>query len=222
MNKARVYNDQKHRRHIKPNIFIEYNLWIVLVVVIALVVTFFIRRDELIGFNPETDTSSEECDYIIQSPIDNEYYCMNYYNKEEGGSAQGHQLKKWRSKTKCELNPNDEGCVCDEYKDNIVGSWKQCYDGNCMEGDIILINDSITHQETKINHHSNCIKAHENPKKTLSDLNCGELTEEYLKEEKDYCPWGQFWFLCFGQWGNRYGSKEGILMEYLGRCYGRL
>lgn len=148
----------------KQNIFREYNLWVVLVVVIVLIGIFFIRRDELLGFNPETDVCEVwQLDWDEHQLLSNDEYETYLrlqhpflYNPEDW-SIQWH-CSEWRSKNKCELNPNDEkNCICDEYNDNVVGSWKQCFGETCIEGEIVLINEA----RVMINHHSNCAKAHE-------------------------------------------------------------
>ncbi len=88
----------------------------------------------------------------------------------------------WRNKNKCELNPNTEGCVCDEFE---IPNIEYCNDlkrkrslicdtvnsTNPYQIDIEWCNWKQYQIKQKCNT-NNCIKAH---KKTLEDLSCNAL-----------------------------------------------
>jgi len=97
-------------------------------------------------FNPDTDVCLEWsacnknnhiCSYptILGEESVNDFIEMNpHYDWEK-------LCKLWRPKTKCELNPEDEGCICDEYK-QIQNYKKHYFDGNAeviMNGSEVIV-----------------------------------------------------------------------------------
>lgn len=130
----------------KPSTFLIIVLLVLMVYILfAAIFDWFPLKEK---FNPdkhiileiERGFLEEDC-YKISNPIDNEYVCWipdiykdGYnrapknredflsYNKSEG-SRSGRGILKWRPKTICELNPEAEGCLCDEYEKWNVSSY---------------------------------------------------------------------------------------------------
>lgn len=107
---------------------------------------------------------------------------------------------KWHPKSKCELNPNDESCVCDEYEIKVLGKNICGYSFQLVEEN--RYNCQITKNVTT----DNCIKAHE---PTIHDLTCEELKEGFMY------PCGRN-SICLSTTA---GDKEKeYLLEILERC----
>ena len=159
-------------------------------------------------FNPEKDVCEEYNCYDKTVSLD------NY------GNCNGTCIK-WHTMNKCELNINDVNCVCDEYEEEIwqADYWYIMCDTNTGGGRTITGNKSYVEYEfNKFNdpdgncrggetlphilsgNSSKCIKSH---KKTLKDLTCAELLNDYSKPNIHR---------------SKLGNDKEILIEFLKRC----
>lgn len=138
-------------------------------------------------FNPDEDTVTEKCDYLVQSEISGEWFCMNYWGSSL--SARGNRVSEWRQKTHCELDPNDEeNCVCEEknYVDGdecfpreideqLTFRWGLLDAVGIIEGNMCLDENNTWGLTIKLN----CIKSREKKKFKEGD---------WLIFNKDYQP----------------------------------
>lgn len=170
---------------------ISINAVVLLILILAIAISSlglgFIRGMFDTEFNPETDVCIEfsccNLEHINNDALCNQNKLVPEYDNECMSSMVA-ECEEWRPKTKCELNPNDENCVCDEYiiqnkrychkitikkiycltKDNHVCLMNyNCYSdnidtNNCWAGDIEYKEEcsNFTLVNTSI-----CIKAHE-------------------------------------------------------------
>lgn len=143
-------------------------------------------------FNPETDVCESwndqyiglrKCEKVDLPLKQTKGYCC--YNYEEGGIGcmPVKYCLKWRPKNPCELNPNNEDCVCDEYEREElykINGWycNQCEDkrddcsGFDFKGNYTYVNQKYEEYSGKgncggisgitlVQDKGNCIKAHE-------------------------------------------------------------
>jgi hypothetical protein len=166
---------------------------IVLLIIAVLSFIFFVHKD---SFNSEEDVCLK---------TDNEQFCDSRGFTDNSSVVACYERFKhlnypedcviWREKTKCEVDANSDGCVCDEYP--LVDSF---FFRNSYEANIILSNGSVYKTEGKVPDYtqayalvhftdltnnissqiraltidgiSQCVKSHE---LTVYDFNCSEL-----------------------------------------------
>lgn len=102
---------------------IKYHLawygWVYVIALLCLVLWVIPNN-----FNPETDVC-EKC-YLLQSTGWRFNYPLDYNCEDIKGLLTKDEkfvCEKHRPKTKCELNPEDEDCVCDEYEEDKYTGW---------------------------------------------------------------------------------------------------
>lgn len=195
---------------------------ILCIAIIIFVLGLLFVYEMLNDFNPETDVCDEQCPHGFVE-------CKHIkYGESRNGCL------RWHKASKCELNPNAEGCVCDEYEQvkkinqlyvdeccfrfdlNILGNTTINLDDRKYRGNLVCVNaDSNYYIINSLCNDSNnmfyeekgeCIKAHE---PTIHDLTCEELKEGFMY------PCGRN-SICLSTTA---GDKEKeYLLEILERC----
>lgn len=87
-------------------------MWVYILPFILLILGFGVyygASKEIQEFNPVTDICTKD---LYGSSTEEDLYIVNILEPSV--------CKEWQKKIKCELNPNDEGCVCDELDEKIV------------------------------------------------------------------------------------------------------
>ena len=155
-------------------------LWLIILLgglCVLIVINPFLKLDK---FNPDKDICLEwdkymhDCMYIHN----NDSYCMQY----------GKCIER-RPKIKCELNPEAEGCICDEHN-----NFTCLLDNVCISKN----NESIEKWCNRCNGEilQHCIKSHEpdecekNSSDWIWDNSCEESinsTLEFINNRTEYC-----------------------------------
>ena len=94
---------------------------IILSVVLGLVFNYFFTQE----FDPDKHVYTEiECDHWTKDKWQQEgrysfngSHCVDGWIEGNAYIPLMDEVKDWRDKTKCELDTNDDGCVCDEWKE---------------------------------------------------------------------------------------------------------
>jgi len=171
---------------------------------LVLVVLAIIFSGKGVGFDPEKNICTRASCYDRYGPG---YLEGNNITQVMSGCVQPERNFKcieWRSKTKCELNPETEGCVCDKWKnatyeygytyyqnvsdipadekcDKIVPLFQVSADNNTWQkaesSIIICIKYNVTVPSAE------CVKSHQ---RTLQDYNCSVL-KKAIALQQIYC-----------------------------------
>jgi len=83
--------------------------------IVILIITFAILLT-IWSFNPDRDVCTKYKKQICYKDLPLEMEAVKCPSEYCTPFVCDGECLEWRPKTKCELNPNDEGCVCDEYE----------------------------------------------------------------------------------------------------------
>jgi len=101
--------------HYSSNTIFFVSIMLLLLGVFILIISFsIVTMDE---FNPIEDVCLDDNKGVVHGPdavnlIKDGYNCERV---EDGPTFYCYKCLDWRQKTKCEINPEAEGCFCDEY-----------------------------------------------------------------------------------------------------------
>ena len=156
-----------------------FALVITIIILLFFIGWLFVTFDK--AFNPDTDICDDwnyQCKLLH---IDDEWIDDCYINQEDYENKLIRDTGRmriicdlWHPKNKCELNPNAEGCVCDEYpKPFFLVGTKTCLDDMCSttyyfrdncSNDILIFNSSGARVEItticEANEDRKCISSH--------------------------------------------------------------
>ncbi|MFC1590945.1 hypothetical protein ACFL43_00305 [Thermodesulfobacteriota bacterium] len=126
-------------------------IWTLIILAVAFTLLFIVMPlgvvwEQSLKFNHETDVCEEwegiltqDCREIKFDDFIGKWVCFEEFKQmpccPNTERSRSHPCTSWRSKTLCELDPEAEGCVCDEWENIIKNEKRTIYAFNCISDD---------------------------------------------------------------------------------------